>query len=79
MPKVSICVPTYQNQEEVKRLIDSARKQTFRNFELIITDDSKDNEIKDYIDMLCEEKDSIAEKIKYYHNENSDHLLLFPL
>ena len=68
MPKVSICVPTYQNQEEVKRLIDSAREQTFQDFEFIITDDSKDNKIQEYIGRLQDEKDLMATKIRYLHN-----------
>ena len=69
MSKVSICVPTYQNREELKRLIDSAREQTFQDFEFIITDDSKDNKIEDYIGELQEQKDSVASKIRYFHNE----------
>lgn len=69
MPKVSICVPTYQNQEEVRRLIESVEKQTFRDFEFIITDDSKDNKIEEYINELQEQKDVIASKIRYIHNE----------
>lgn len=68
MPKVSICVPTYQNQEELQRLVDSVREQTFQEFEIIITDDSKDNQIQEYIAKLQEEKDSVADKIRYYHN-----------
>ena len=69
MPKVSICVPTYQNREEVKRLIDSAREQTFQNFEVIITDDSRDNKIEEYINELQKKKDDAVLKIRYYHNE----------
>lgn len=69
MPKVSICVPTYQNQKEVERLIDSVREQTFQDFEIIITDDSKDHKIEEYIARLQEQKDSVAAKLRYYHNE----------
>lgn len=69
MPKVSICVPTYQNQEELQRLLDSARKQTFQDFEFIITDDSKDDDIEEYITGLQEQKDNLASKIRYFHNE----------
>ena len=69
MPKVSICVPTYENPVEVKRLVDSVREQTFQDYEIIITDDSKDNRIENYIFALQTEKDSVAAKIRYYHNE----------
>ena len=68
MPKVSICVPTYQNREELKRLIDSVREQTFQDFEFIITDDSKDKKIEEYISILQDKKDVVASKIRYYHN-----------
>lgn len=71
MPKVSICVPTYQNQEEVQRLIESVREQTFQDFEFIVTDDSKDNKIEEYIHELQDKKDSVASKIRYFHNEKS--------
>lgn len=69
MPKVSICVPTYQNQEELQRLLDSAREQTFQDFEFIITDDSKDKKIEEYISILQDRKDIVASKIRYFHNK----------
>lgn len=69
MPKVSICVPTYQNPEEVQRLTESVMAQTFTDYELILTDDSKDDRIQDYIEKLCADNAAIAEKIRYFHNE----------
>lgn len=49
MPKVSICIPTYNNIDEVKRLLRSIENQTFTDYEIIITDDSSDNEIEEYV------------------------------
>lgn len=69
MPKVSICVPTYQNPEEVKRLTESIARQTFTDYELIVTDDSKDNRIENYIKDLQALEGILAGKIRYYHNE----------
>ncbi len=49
MPKVSICIPTYNNLEQVKHLIQSIEEQTYKDVEIIITDDSTDNQIEDWI------------------------------
>lgn len=49
-PLISICIPAYKNIGFLKRLLDSVAIQTFRNFEVVVTDDSPDHEIKD----LCE-------------------------
>jgi glycosyltransferase involved in cell wall biosynthesis len=41
---ISVIVPLYNEEEKIKRLIDSINNQKFKNFELIIVDDcSKDN------------------------------------
>lgn len=49
MPKVSICIPTYNNIDEVKHLLRSIESQTFTDYEIIITDDSSDNAIEEYV------------------------------
>ncbi len=41
--KVSICIPCYNNAEEVKRLLDSIYRQDYTDFEINISDDSTDN------------------------------------
>jgi glycosyltransferase involved in cell wall biosynthesis len=40
---ISICIPAYKNPEFLKRLLDSIAIQSFKNFEVIITDDSPDD------------------------------------
>lgn len=66
MPKVSICVPTYNNLTCVEYLCASIAQQTFEDYEVIITDDSTNMEIENFI-----LKDCIIpkDKIHYYHNE----------
>ena len=49
IPKVSICIPAYNNAAEVKRLLESIRMQTFRDLEIILTDDSTNEEIAELI------------------------------
>ncbi|MBN1469629.1 MAG: glycosyltransferase family 2 protein [Fusobacteriaceae bacterium] len=43
MVKVSICIPTYNNSKVLERLLKSVFEQDYKDFEIIITDNS-DNE-----------------------------------
>src|SRR4051812_28627567 len=49
-PFVSICIPAYKRVLFLKRLLDSISGQTYKDFEVIVTDDTPGNEVKD----LCE-------------------------
>lgn len=42
---ISICIPAYKRTSYLKRLLDSIAIQTFRDFEVIVTDDSPDAEV----------------------------------
>lgn len=63
MAQVSICIPTYNNASDVDRLLDSISEQTYTDYEVIITDDSTNDEIAE----LVKEK---APDARYIHNEN---------
>ena len=65
-PKVSICIPTYQQIEYLKKTLDSIQIQDFTDYEVIITDDSRDNSVK----YLVETYSSYL-PIRYYLNEES--------
>ena len=39
MPKVSICIPTYNRKDYLKETLDSVYQQTFTDYEVIIVDD----------------------------------------
>lgn len=74
MTKVSICVPVYNNLSCVQRLMNSIARQDYTDFEIIITDDSTNREIEDYIHGILNGKDhahlaGIQAKIRYQHNE----------
>lgn len=60
MVKVSICIPAFNNEPSVRRLLDSIEKQEFKDYEVIITDDSDGDGIR----KLAEEKDYV----NYYKN-----------
>lgn len=44
-PFISICIPAYKRVDFLKVLLDSIAAQSFKNFEVIITDDSSDNSV----------------------------------
>ena len=48
-PLISICIPAYKQVDFLQRLLDSIRTQTFRDFEVILTDDSPDNAVADLV------------------------------
>lgn len=48
---LSICIPAYKRIEFLKRLLDSITIQHFRDFEVVVTDDSP----TDDVEIVCEE------------------------
>ncbi|MBC7849848.1 MAG: glycosyltransferase family 2 protein [Chitinophagaceae bacterium] len=63
MPFISICIPAYQRVENLRRLLNSILTQEFQDFEVIVTDDSPDETVK----QLCKEfANSIP--LHYFHN-----------
>lgn len=64
MPLISICIPAYKRIEGLQRLLKSIEIQTFTDYETIITDDSNDNTVKNFISNI-----SPQSKITYVKNE----------
>lgn len=70
MTKVSICIPAYNNLSQVKHLIGSIAEQTFKEIEIIITDDSTNSQIQDWLqDREAAERFSCLKQCRYQHNE----------
>ena len=67
MPKVSICIPSYNNADEVKHLLESIYEQEYRDFEVNISDDSTNDEIAEVVQRFQERYGK--EQIHYIHNE----------
>lgn len=65
-PKVSICIPTYNQPSTLKKCLESIRKQTFQDYELIISDDTPSDVVKNLIDEF-----DFGKRLKYYHNSPS--------
>lgn len=65
-PYISICIPAYQRVHYLRRLLNSLVDQLFTDFEVVISDDSKDDSV---LHLVEEYKDRLA--IVYFHNTPS--------
>lgn len=65
-PKVSICIPTYNQVDYLKKTLSSIQEQDFDDYELVITDDSS----TDSVEVLVKSY-GFGEKLKYFRNEIS--------
>ena len=67
MPKISIIVPVYNAENELKKSVDSILNQTEMDFEVILVDDgSQDNSLK-----ICRHYAEIDCRVKVIHQENT--------
>jgi glycosyltransferase involved in cell wall biosynthesis len=66
MPLISICIPAYKRINYLKRLLSSIEIQNFKNYEVIISDDSNDNSVEE----LLKEFNGKFE-IRYFKNEKA--------
>ena len=63
VPLISICIPAYKRLDFLKRLLDSILIQTFKDFEVVITDDSPGTDVENF----CKNYDAFF-SIKYKKN-----------
>lgn len=66
-PKVSIIIPIYNAQANLRRCIDSVLKQDFEDFELLLMDDGS----KDESGKICDEYGAQDRRVRVIHKENS--------
>lgn len=62
-PFISVCIPAYKKPASLQRLLQSVATQTFKDFEIIIADDSPDDAVKETVDQFAEKF-----SIRYYKN-----------
>jgi glycosyltransferase involved in cell wall biosynthesis len=60
---ISVCIPAYNRPDYLKRLLDSIQKQTYRHFEVVISDDSAGSEVEDLI-----RQHPLMASIRYFRN-----------
>ena len=62
-PFISICIPAYNREDYLRNLLDSIAMQSFKDFEVIVSDDSSNDSVekvvKDYQNLFT---------IHYFHN-----------
>lgn len=66
MPKVSICIPTYNNLKAFKRCLNSVLLQNYTDYEVVITDDSSNEDIKNYL-----VENGNFDNLFYFKNQNA--------
>lgn len=64
---ISICIPAFKRIDFLKRLLESIAIQTYSDFEVIVTDDSPSNEVKE----LCAQYE---QKFTLYYYKNPQNL-----
>lgn len=65
LPLVSILIPSYNQTKYLKETLESAINQTYPNIEIIIGDDSTNNDVKEFIKPYLDK----YENITYFKNE----------
>lgn len=64
VPLVSVCIPAYNQPEQFARALNSVLTQEFDDYEIIIADDSDNDEIQAYL-----KKNVFLEKVRYFKNK----------
>lgn len=65
-PFISICIPAYKNKDFLERLLISISIQTFKDFEVVISDDSPNDSLQTLISSY-----NSRFKINYYRNNKA--------
>jgi glycosyltransferase involved in cell wall biosynthesis len=67
MPRVSIGLPVFNGENFIKSSIDSILRQTFEDFELIISDNSSNDKTKE----ICIDYTAKDKRIRYHRNDKN--------
>lgn len=66
IPKISVIIPVYKVENNIKKCIESIQSQTYYNWELILVDD----ESPDNSGLICDEMSNGDLRIKVFHVKN---------
>jgi glycosyltransferase involved in cell wall biosynthesis len=64
LPFISICIPAYKSVHHLERLLRSIERQKYKNYEVVVTDDSPDDSVKELISHFAD-----MPAINYYRNK----------
>lgn len=71
-PKVSIVIPTFNNEKEISKTIQSVLSQTYTNFELICVNDGSTDQTEQILQRFQKEDQRII--VKSLPNGGGQHL-----
>ena len=60
-PKVSVIIPTYKREKELKRALESVKNQTYKNLEILVMDDSPTPKQESFF---------TDDRVRYYYDNN---------
>ena len=63
-PDISIIIPVYNVEKYIAQMLDSVKRQTFRNFEVLVVNDGSPDDSQKIIDRFCEEDERFISFIK---------------
>ena len=66
MPGISVIIPAYNAEDYLKNCVESVRKQTFQDWELLIIDDGS----RDRTRAICDECAADDDRIRVFHKKN---------
>ena len=67
-PKVLVLIPTFNRPKYFKLALESVLNQTYKNIDIVVSDDSTNNETEELIQPYLEGNP----RIKYFHHQNFD-------
>ncbi len=67
-PKVSICIPTYNNANFLRQAVESALGQSYQDFEIVIVDNCSTDHTGELIESLQKENDG---RIRFFKNDQN--------
>jgi glycosyltransferase involved in cell wall biosynthesis len=70
MAKVSVCIPTYNRQAQLKSTLEGLLSQSYKDFEILVCDDGSTDGTKEYLDSLS------WPNLRVLHNEKNLNLPL---
>ena len=68
-PKVSVCIPAYNNEDTIEETLRCVLEQSYKNIELIVCDDDSKDRTYQVIQNFA--KSSRDERLKIFHNESN--------
>lgn len=71
MPRVSICIPAYRAEKYLPQALESVRKQTFQDWELIVTEDGSKDKAEALVSAFAQ---SVFQPVRYQRHEKNQGL-----